>query len=328
MLRYLKLIRTQNLVFIIFIQYMMRQFVLVPLLETYGLNLHSEQLHLLLLIAASVLIAAGGYVVNDYFDAKIDLLNKPGKVLVGKSISKQTAMLMHQLLTLSGVSIGLMLAWWLKSTSLALIFVVIPGLLWFYSASYKRQLIIGNLVIAFLSATSVIIVAISEIALLKIQYRDLIYSTPVATQLYAWTGGFAIFSFLLTWIREIIKDMEDEYGDRELECRTMPIVWGKTASKSCVILLVCITIALLFYINHFYIDFQGTLTLRYIIFGLVFPFGFLCYLLIKAKSPTDFHQAAVLTKFIMFIGLLYTPVFYFLLARETGIKLFHLFTLQ
>ena len=188
MIKYLKVIRIQNLLFIILIQYMIRQLVLVPLLDTYGFDLHGEQLHLYLLIAASVLIAAGGYVLNDYFDVKIDTINKPGEVLVGKSISKQTAMVMHQLLTLTGVVIGLTLAWKLKSISLAFIFVVVPGLLWFYSASYKRQLMIGNLVVAFVSALSVIIVAISEIALLEVRYSDLIYNTLIPAKLYAWSG--------------------------------------------------------------------------------------------------------------------------------------------
>ncbi|MDD4488889.1 MAG: geranylgeranylglycerol-phosphate geranylgeranyltransferase [Paludibacter sp.] len=307
---------------------MIRQLVLVPLLDTYGFDLHGEQLHLYLLIAASVLIAAGGYVLNDYFDVKIDTINKPGEVLVGKSISKQTAMVMHQLLTLTGVVIGLTLAWKLKSISLAFIFVVVPGLLWFYSASYKRQLMIGNLVVAFVSALSVIIVAISEIALLEVRYSDLIYNTLIPAKLYAWSGGFALFSFLLTWIREIIKDMEDEYGDRELECRTMPVVWGKTATKIIVILLILILLVILFIVNYTYIGFEGNLTLKYIIFGLTIPLCIVIYLLIKAKQPADYHQASALTKFIMFIGLLYAPVFYFLLAKETGIQLFNLFTIQ
>ena len=328
MIKYLKLIRVQNLIFIILIQYMIRQFVLAPLLETHGFDVHGEQLHLLLLIAASVLIAAGGYVLNDYFDIKIDSINKPGKVLVGNSISKQTAMLTHQLLTLTGVLIGLALAWKLKNASLAFIFVVVPGLLWFYSASYKRQLIIGNLVVAFVSGLSVIIVAIAEIASLEIKLNILAFNSNIKADLYAWTIGFGLFSFLLTWIREIIKDMEDEHGDRELECRTMPIVWGKTVTKIITCILILLTLSLLFFINHLYIPFEGTLTLRFIIFGLALPSGMLFYLILQAKNPADFRQASALTKFIMFIGLLYAPVFYFLIAKETGIKLFNLFTIQ
>jgi len=97
---------------------------------------------------------------------------------------------------------------------LAFVFLIVPGLLWFYSASYKRQLIIGNAVIAFLSALSVLIVLFTELEYLKTQ-ASVVLNPAVYNSLFAWVSGFALFSFLLTWIREIIKDMEDVYGDRE-----------------------------------------------------------------------------------------------------------------
>lgn len=328
MIHYLKLVRVQNLLLIIFIQYMIRQFVIAPLLQTYGFDVFSETMALFLLIASSVLIAAGGYVLNDYFDMKIDTLNKPDKQLVGKVISKQTAMLTHQILTFFGMLLGLLLAWILKSFTLAFIAIVIPGLLWFYSASYKRQLIIGNLVVAFIAGLTVLVVGITEIAFLQKKFGNLIFETPIPAQIYAWTGGFAIFSFLLTWIREIIKDLEDEYGDRELECRTMPIVWGTRKTKIVLWAMILLTITLLFLTNHFFIDFVGTFTLRYIVFGLTLPLVALSYLILRAKNRKDYHQASGLTKFIMLIGLLYAPVVYFLLAKEFGLSLFNIFIIQ
>ncbi len=92
--------------------------------------------------------------------------------------------------------------------------------------------------------------------------------------------------------------------------------------------MILTTLFLLFFVNESYIGFEGNLTLKYIIFGLALPLCFLTYLTISAKKPADYHQASVLTKFIMFIGLLYSPVFYFLLAKETGIRLFNLFSIQ
>lgn len=327
MFRYLKLIRIQNLLFIAAIQYMIRQFVIAPLLETSGVIVYESFFHMGVLIAASVLIAAGGYIINDYFDIKIDTLNKPDKVVVGKSIDKRTAMLMYQLCTFSGIAIGLFLSWHVKSLMLAFTFLVVPGLLWFYSASYKRQLIIGNAVIAFLSALSVLIVLLTELEYLKTQ-ASIVLNPVVYNNLFAWVGGFALFSLLLTWIREIIKDMEDVYGDREMECRTLPIVWGIKTTKIISIGLISITIAILLIINFVCIDFEGTLTLRYILFGLILPFVWVIYLLIKAKQPDEYHRISNLIKFIMMIGLLYAPIFYFLLARKTGLILFNLFTVS
>lgn len=327
MSRFLKLIRIQNLLFIAVIQCIIRQFVIAPLLETSGIDVYGSWLHLSLLIAATVLIAAGGYIINDYFDVKIDILNKPDQVLVGRSIDKRTTMLMYQFCTFGGIIIGLWLSWQLSSLLLAFIFFVVPGLLWFYSASYKRQLIIGNVVIAFLSALSVLTVLFIELERLKTQ-TSMVLNPAIYRDLFAWVGGFALFSFLLTWIREIIKDMEDIYGDREMECRTLPIVWGIKAAKIIVVSLIGITTFILLFINFAYIDFEGTLTLRYTLFGLILPFAWVIYLIIKAKHPVDYHRISMLIKFVMVLGLLYAPVFYFLLARKTGLILFQLFTVS
>ena len=328
MWKYFKLVRIQNLLFIILIQWMIKQFVLVPLLQINNLDATGTFVFHYLLIITTVLIAAGGYVLNDYFDMKIDAINKPEKQYVGKSISKQTAMLMHQVLTFCGVATGLLLAWFLKNFTLALIFVVIPGLLWFYSASYKRQLIIGNVIIALIAALSIFVVGMTEMAVLQKKFGYLIFETEIPFQVYAWTGGFAVFAFLLTWIREIIKDIEDIHGDRELECRTLPIVWGIPKTKIALLCLIFITSALVLLADFFLIPFVGTFTLRYIAFGIITPLAMLSYLIFKASKPGDYHQASSLSKFIMFIGLLYTLVFNYLLAKETGISIFNTFIIQ
>ena len=325
---YLKLIRYQNLIFIALIQFVMRQVVLVPILQTFGFDATMDTSMLFLLITATVLIAAGGYVINDYFDVKIDFINKPDKQIVGNGISRHKAMLLHQILTGLGVGCGLLLAFFARSFTLAFIFIVIPGLLWFYSASYKRQFLIGNMVIAFISAITILIVGIAQLAFLQKEYGSLVFETPIPTHFYAWIGGFALFSFLLTLIREIIKDVEDEKGDREMECRTLPIKWGLKKTKLFLYCLTAFTVILLFLANFYFIHFNGTLTLRYILFGIVLPFIALCYLIYKASIKTDFHKASNLSKVIMFIGVMYSFVFYYLQAKTFGISLFNIFVLK
>jgi 4-hydroxybenzoate polyprenyltransferase len=325
MTNYLKLIRLQNLVFIAFAQFLMQQVVLAPILQVYGFEASMEIGMLSLLIAASIFIAAGGYVLNDYFDIKIDAINKHNKQVVGNKISRQKAMLLHQILTGIGVMCGLLLAYFAHSFTLAFIFIVIPGLLWFYSASYKRQFIIGNLVVSFIAAISILIIGITQLAFLQKEYGELIFETPIPRQFYGWIGGFALFAFLCTWIREIIKDMEDEKGDREMECRTMPIKWGTSKTKLFLYGLILATVSCLFLANGLFIHFAGTLTLRYLIFGLALPFGILSYLIYIAKTPKEFHQASTLSKFIMLAGVLYSFIFYYLQAKAHGISLFNLF---
>jgi 4-hydroxybenzoate polyprenyltransferase len=306
----------------------MRQVVLVPILQTYGFDASMETSMLFLLITATVLIASGGYIINDYFDVKIDAINKPDKQIVGNKISRHTAIILHQILTGLGVICGLLLAFLSRSYTLAFIFIVIPGLLWFYSASYKRQFLIGNLVIAFISAITILVVGIAQLAFLQKEYGSLIFETPIPAHFYGWIGGFAIFSFLCTLIREIIKDIEDEKGDREMECRTLPIKWGISNTKIFLYSLIAITGFALFLADYFYIQFNSTLTLRYIIFGLALPFTGLCVMIYRAKSKSDFHQASDLLKVIMFIGVMYSFVFYFLQAKTFGISLFNLFILK
>lgn len=328
MLTYLKLIRFQNLLFIAFLQFVMSQVVLMPILQIYGFEAVVETGRLMMLIGATVLIAAGGYVLNDYFDVKIDAVNNPDEQIVGQSVSRHAAMLIHQVLTGFGVLCGLLLAYFGRSFTLAFVFIVVPGLLWFYSASYKRQFIIGNLVIAFVAALSVLVVGITQLAFLQKEYGKLIFETPIPSQIYSWIGGFALFSFLSTWIREIIKDMEDEKGDREMECRTMPIKWGISNTKFFLYILIALTVAALFIANSVLIPFDGNLTLKYIIWGLTLPFGTLAYLIFKAKKAADYNQAASLCKFIMLIGVLYGFVFYFLEAKTHGFSIFNLFIVQ
>jgi 4-hydroxybenzoate polyprenyltransferase len=322
---YLKIVRIQNLLFIMLIQYLISQFVLNPLLLAHGFSIDPDIFPLILLIIATVFIAAGGYVLNDYFDQKIDAINKPDQVIVGKAISRRQAMLLHQLLTAAGVVSGLWLSVVIHSTTMAFIMVVVPGLLWFYSASYKRQLIIGNVVVAFVASLSVLLVGYTEVALLQQHYSELVYNTALPREIYGWTCGFALFAFLLTWIREIIKDMQDETGDRELECRTMPIVWGRVKTLVFLTVLIAITATLLLLANRHFIQFETSLSIRYFFSGIFLPLIILMILLYRARKPEDFRSASGLAKFIMLAGLLYAPIFAWLMSEKYGFCLLQLF---
>jgi 4-hydroxybenzoate polyprenyltransferase len=322
---YLRIVRIQNLLFIMLIQYAISQFVINPLLLAYGFKIVPGIFPLILLILATVFIAAGGYVLNDYFDQKIDVINKPDRVIVGREISRRQAMLLHQLLTATGVLSGLWLSFVIKSTTMAFIMIVVPGLLWFYSATYKRQLIIGNVVVAFVASLSVLLVGYTEVALLQLHFSDLVFNTMLPREIYGWTAGFAVFAFLLTWIREIIKDMEDEPGDRELECRTMPIVWGRMKTLLFLALLIILTATLLLFANHHFIQFETSLSIRYFFSGIFLPLIILLILLFRARKPEDYRAASGLAKFIMLAGVLYAPIFAWLMSEKYDFSLLQLF---
>ena len=328
-MNYLNLIRYKNLIFIVFLMCLMHYCVVNPWLAVFGVSHQLSGMMFGLLVFGTMCISAGGYIINDYFDTKIDALNRPEKVIVGNTISRKTASLMHQIFSAVGVLAGLTVAFLVKSLTLGLIFIMVPGLLWFYSASYKRQFLIGNLVVAFSAALIPIIVLMPEMSLLMQHYyvEDLI-RTPIIPTLYIWICGFSAFAFLTTFIREIIKDMEDEYGDREQECRTMAVVLGLKKTKIVVIGLIVLTLLLLSFFGFRFINFSvDTISTKYFIFGLLLPFLYLVYLLFKAKTPSDYGQASTFVKFIMILGSLYSAILYLLLSINFKLAIFGVFQL-
>lgn len=308
---YLRLLRIGNLAFVAILLFVMEKWLATPLLQ---LSQFSEQMPwwvLLLLILSIVLIAAGGYVINDYFDVKIDRINRPDDLVVTHHITRDGAMYLFYALTIIGVLLGLVVAWWSRSWTFAMILIVVPGLLWFYSASYKRQLLVGNIVVAFLSALVPMLIAIINADYLRHLYGETLAYTPIVGQLYVWISGFALFAFLTTLAREIVKDIEDIEGDCEMECRTMPIVWGIKTAKIVTTCILILTAALIAYFTLDALPFPHdwhSFSTRYIVFGLIVPIACIITLLWAAKSKTELHRVQMIAKFIMFMGAMYSFV--------------------
>lgn len=313
---YLTLVRWQNLLMTAVVLYVMEKWVATPLLcKAY----FGEQLPwwlLALLIAGTVLIAAGGYVINDYFDVKIDAINRPDRLIVTRSVSKQQAMRLFQVLTATGIVCGLVVAWVLRSWVVAVIFVFVPGLLWFYSASYKRQMIVGNLIIALVAALCPLLIAVSNVAYLKLHYGNVnginvLEYISLPRDLYMWIGGFAAFAFLATLIREIIKDMQDQMGDRELECHSLPVVLGEQPTKIIVTVLLLLLAGAIVWLAWWVIPFPhtwNTLHIRYAVFGLLVPIACVLWQLWSARISSEYRTAQAVMKFVMLMGVLYSFV--------------------
>lgn len=305
----LRLTRWSNLLFLGALVWLMEKWVAAPVLVQAAFGEQLPGYIIVLMALAIIFIAAGGYVINDYFDIKIDRINRPDAVIVSRTISKPAAMRLS--LSLSGVGIvcGLITAILLRSMTIGMLFVIVPGLLWFYSASYKRLLLIGNLTIALLAALTPMMVALANVAMLQLRYAEILPYTGLEHRLYAWLGGFALFAFLLTWIREIIKDMQDQMGDREFECHTLPIVWGEQWTKIFVTGLIVLTLAIIGHLWYHVLPFPTSwmsLSTRYIALGIVTPLLGVVGLLWSAKIPSDYKTCQQLVKFTMLLGMLYS----------------------
>ncbi|CCH55087.1 UbiA prenyltransferase [Fibrisoma limi BUZ 3] len=271
---FLRLIRVQNLLIVVLTQFLARIFLVGPQEQWLRILIDPT---IWLLSFSTVCIAAAGYIINDYFDIKIDLVNKPERVVIGRYLKRRVAMGAHQLLNFVGCVIGLYLSNWVFVTD-----VVAAGLLWFYSAQFKRQPFIGNVVISLLTALSLIVLAV--------------YYRQNADMLLI----YALFSFAITLVREIIKDMEDIRGDARFGCRTLPIVWGLRRTKYLLYVLIASFIATLFLMA----DSLGNLRLGWIFLILLIPIGWLVYRLVFADTRRDFGYLSNLCKLIMLMGVL------------------------
>jgi len=232
---------------------------------------------LLVLATSTVIIAAAGYIINDYYDIKIDLINKPERVVIGKSITRRYALFFHSILLTIGVGLGFFIGW-----KIAIINFFSAFLLWWYSNNLKRQPFIGNFVVAWLTSISILLVNI------------LYYSDNSFVIIYA------LFAFFMTLIREILKDMEDLKGDNTFGCRTLPIVWGIRRTKIVIYFLLALLFASVLLLNAKFIQ----LPFYYFLIFLFVPLGFLLIRLIRADTRKDFYWLSQWCKIIMLLGIL------------------------
>jgi 4-hydroxybenzoate polyprenyltransferase len=314
---FLKLIRWQNLTIVILTMVLMRYAVIDPLISKIGVILTKgtgEEIPVvlqfpwydfLMLVAATVFITAGGYVINDYFDIKTDLINK-GKVIVGTKIPRRQAMMWHNIFNIAGVAAGFYISWKAGYLMLGALFLIVSGLLYFYSASYKRQFLIGNIIVALLTAMVPLLVVIYEWPALYRYYAINAISMPEINFVFYWVGGFALFAFLTTLTREIIKDIEDFEGDIAYGRNTVPVVIGILSAKVVSVSLIFLTVALL-YIT-WYIFINDTITLIYLTAAIVFPLFLAVYKVVISSNRKQLHTASSIMKIVMLTGILYSVV--------------------
>ena len=245
---FINLIRLPNLILIVLVQYLVRYCIIGAMVQFSHLELQMSNFDFFLLSLSTVMIAAADYIINDYFDTRIDSVNKPDKVIVGRSIKRRVAMTAHLIISFTAIAIGFYLAHKVGMNKLGLIHVLSVGFLWFYSTDFKKQFLIGNLVVAMLAALVPLIVGLYEIPLLIKEYRELlIESSSNFNFIFYFVAAYSGFSFLTTLVREVIKDIEDYIGDKEFGRNTLPIALGIKASKGILLILIAIMMGLVAY---------------------------------------------------------------------------------
>tara|TARA_R110001599_G_scaffold24353_4_gene87966 strand:- start:16175 stop:17047 length:873 start_codon:yes stop_codon:yes gene_type:complete len=271
---FIKIIRPENLLLVAFAQLMTAFFLVgttnagLPVLKDY---------HLYLLIISTVILTASGYMINDYYDVKIDYVNRPKAVVIGKGMKRRMVMILHTVMNVVGILVGL-----LVHPKIGAITFVAAFLLWLYSNTLKRLPFIGNLTVASLTGLAIWIVGIYY------QKSELLIIT------------YAIFAFFINLMREILKDIEDRNGDRKHGCKTLPIVLGFRKTKNIIFI-----IAFLFVASILFVTFKINEPLLFLYFGGLSLF-FIAFMvkIYKADRKSHFSELSTISKLLMLTGIL------------------------
>lgn len=299
-----RLTRLPNLIFIAAFQCLLRYCLVLPMLAGAGVEPALSGWLFAMLVIASVCLAAGGNAINDYFDIEADRVNRPDRVVVGTAINRRRALLVHVTTTLVGIFAGVYLSFVLRRPAFLLMFVSIPVLLWFYSTHFKKQILVGNLLVALLVALTGYMVVSVEFAAID-RAHSAATGEPPLSGIWYMVCAYSIFAFISNLGREMIKDMEDMEGDTLSGCHTLVIELGAAYSKAVItlveaVLLVGCVMALAETPDS--VDFK--VAVAYFGAAVVIPTIALCVMVWRGRDRRDFHRASTLSKWIMAAGVL------------------------
>ncbi|MCC9065258.1 geranylgeranylglycerol-phosphate geranylgeranyltransferase [Flavobacterium sp. F-30] len=253
-----------------------------------------------LLVLSTVLLAAAGYVINNIYDVATDTINKPEDVVIGKGISETAGYNIYVALNITGVALGFVLSNIILRPGFASLFILIASLLYFYATTLKQIMILGNFVVALLLSASVLIIGVF----------DLFPATNSENQaqmasFFSILTDYALFAFMINFIREIVKDIEDVNGDYNQGMNTLPIAIGiSRAAKIAVVFAVIAFLLCLLYTNTYF--FQNNLFIA-TFYSFAFVLAPLLYFIVKivsAKSKKDYRHLSTVLKLILFFGIL------------------------
>ena len=309
MITFLRLIRITNLFIIAITMYMVRYCIIIPVFTLSEnldpaiipgslLNLRATDFSLLVL--ATVLIAAAGNIINDIFDIDADTMNDPDHVIVGKLISKRSAIIIYIVFTVAGLLLGSYASFKAGVLSVFMIVLFAAVSLFMYSWNLKRTFLAGNILVALLSALITVLPAAPEKEF-YINMQFILY--------------FTAFAFLLSLIRELIKDIEDRDGDEASGCYTLPIAMGDLTARRVAVLLEVGLLGFVLWVLDAYFFSNSVLSFGNLATLALLPFGLLIFLTVKARIKADYSRISFIIKVIMLCGVLSMYPFYYFFLR-------------
>ncbi|MEX6687728.1 geranylgeranylglycerol-phosphate geranylgeranyltransferase [Danxiaibacter flavus] len=298
---FFRLVRWPNLVFIALTQVLFLYCVILPAFNKADLVPNIYGWRFFLLCASSVLIAAAGYIINDYFDLDIDQVNKPDKLVVEKIIKRRWTIIWHLVLSIAGIAMGFVIDFTSRAYLLGFANILCVILLFIYSISFKKKFLIGNVLISLLTAWVILVITWAENShILGFDSNDQLNVNKIIRVTFLYSG----FAFIISLIREVIKDMEDIEGDRRYGCKTMPIMWGVNATKVFVAVWLIVLVAALLIVQIYALRLGWWISVIYCILLTVAPLLWILKKLYTAVSSEDYHKLSSLIKLVMFTGIL------------------------
>ena len=298
------LIRLPNLLLMAFMHTIIRFGLIEPFYYRIGPKAPLSWKIFYILSAILILIAAGGYVVNDIFDRHIDKINKPDKRIVGAKISIGLSWVIYILLN----GMAMVLTWlffnqweYYLTHSTAILLLLI------YSISVKRKGLIGNVLVAILCTVVVLEVVYEDLTHLW-HHSQVLGNTDAILRLTI-IIVYSSFAFLSTLSRELTKDLEDQKGDSEFGRRTLPVVWGVAKTKVTIIVLNVLLLAILAYEIYLFVPYSNFVAITYIAVFLVLPMLYICYRLARAKEQGHYHQLSQQWKVYMLLGIFFLMIY-------------------
>lgn len=307
---FFRLTRWPNLIIILASMVFMLWFIINPGL---GLTTGNQGLSItefILLALAVIFTAVGGYIINDIKDVKADMINKPGGNEVGLAFTAKQAYSIYLVFAIAGVVLGAAVSIMLHKVGFSLIFLLTAGLLWFYANAYKCQPLTGNFVVAFLSALSFALVFLYELFAFQLSKAPVIVKPSALHLVLTIVLIYMIFAFIVSLLREILKDIEDVKGDEQTGCRTYAVVYGIKNTKTVALVVGFIGLLAAFWFQWYFYG-KGFFLLVFYFSLIDILFGWIIVKTILAKEKSHFSVLSTLTKFLMLAGILSMVLFYF-----------------
>jgi len=295
--------------------------VLRPVVEVNQFELQLSSFHFFLLVLSTVLIAAAGNVINDYFDQRTDRVNRPKDIIVGVHVKRRVAMLVHQVFNAIGLALAVYVAWKIGMWKLSIVSFFAAGSLWFYSVQFKKELFIGNTIIALLAGLVPLLVGLYEIPLLIKEYGTSVReyfqihrpgedASLYFQYMFYFILGYSAFAFMLNFIREVQKDIADVKGDSRINARTIPLVYGIKNAKRIVGFLIALAMVILVVVQQMIVS--DTYSLIYLVVTILFPLTISLIINHRAVRRPQFVKAGNWLKVAMLFGILYSVVHYYI----------------